>query len=55
MEIQEMLPHKCRLLLNLNAVCLENHVPWSYEVLKAVNGDREAGALHGGIFMNTNP
>lgn len=55
MEIQEMLPHKCKLLLNLNAVCLENHVPWSYEVLKAVNGDREVGALHGGIFMNTNP
>lgn len=39
MEMQEMLPHSCELLLNLNAVCLGNHVPWSYEVLKAVNGD----------------
>lgn len=52
MEIQEMLLHECKLLLNLNAVCLQNHVPWSYEGLKAVNADREAGVLQGGIFMN---
>lgn len=45
MEMRELLLHKCTLLLNLNAVCLEKHVPWSYEVLKAVNGDREVGAL----------
>lgn len=53
-EIQEMPPKECKLLLNLNAMCLEKHVPWSYEVLKAVNGDREVGALQGGIFMNNN-
>lgn len=50
----KLLLHKCALLLNLNAVCLEKHVPWSYELLKAANGDREVGALQGGIFMNNN-
>ena len=54
MEIQEMLLHKCKLVLNLNAVCLENHVPWSYEVLKVVNGVRGVGAPQGGIFMKNN-
>lgn len=53
-EMRELLLHECSLLLNLNAVCLEKHVPWSYEVLKAVNGDREVGALQAGIFMNNN-
>lgn len=53
-EMRELLLHKCTLLLNLNAVCLGKHVPWSYEVLKAVNGDREVGALQAGIFMNNN-
>lgn len=52
MEIQEMLLHECKLLLHVNAVCLQNHVPWSYEVLRAVNGDREVGALQGGIFIH---
>lgn len=42
MEIQEMLLRKYKLLLNPNAVCLENHGPWSYEVLKAVNGRKRS-------------
>lgn len=53
-ETHEILLHKRKLLLNLNAVCVEKHAPWSYEVLKAVNGGREVGAPRGGIFMNNN-
>lgn len=54
MESPEMLLHECKLLLHVNAVCLRNQVPWSYELLRAGNGDREVGALQGAIFMNNN-